>query len=78
MKEKEECSGQCKTCNLLGECPEDASFCDACGEEVETGYGIEIETEVIERGKHCKKMAVVCRDCYERFYLSDYLEDLIY
>lgn len=74
----ERCNGRCKSCNLLGECPEDVEYCDACGEEIEPGCGVDVETEIVEHGRHYKKTVTVCRECYERFYLSDNLDDLIF
>lgn len=76
MNGKSRCSGQCKTCCLLGACPEDTVFCDACGKSVEPDCGVEVETEIVEHGRHYKKTVIVCQECYEKFYLSDYLEEL--
>lgn len=76
MSEKAKCNGHCKSCLLLGECPEDITRCDACGETIEADEGVEVETEVVQHGKRLSKTVVVCRECYERFYLSDYLDDL--
>lgn len=70
------CNGHCKTCRLLGVCPEDAVFCDACGETIEPDCGVEVETEIVVCGRHCKKQVKVCQECYEKYYLSDYLDDL--
>lgn len=76
MSEKAKCNGHCKSCCLLGACPEDTTHCDACGEEIEPGCGVEVETETVEHGRHTRKTVTVCRECYEKFYLSDYLDDL--
>lgn len=72
------CNGRCKSCSLLGECPEDTVHCDACGKGIEPGCGVDVETEIVERGRHYKKTVAVCQKCYERFYLSDNLNDLIF
>ena len=78
MKEANKCNGRCKNCNLLGECPADVVRCDTCGEVIEPGDGVEVETEEVYRGRHYPKTVEVCRGCYERFYLSDNMEDLIF
>ena len=78
MSKNSKCDGHCKSCQLLGECPEDTTHCDACGETIEPGCGVEVETEGVEHGRHYPMTVTVCQECYERFYLSDNLNDLIY
>lgn len=72
------CNGRCKSCRLIGSCPEDAVYCDSCRNEIESGEEVEIETEIVEHGRHYKKLVPVCHECYEKFYLSDNSEDLIF
>ena len=72
------CNGHCKTCLMLGACPSDSIHCDTCGCEIEPGEEIEVETEIVEHGRHYKMNVPVCRECYEQFYLSDNLEDLFF
>jgi len=59
MQEKEfVCNGRssCKNCTAIGECPLDHQHCDYCGEPLEDGSGIEIESEY--------GIITVCPDCY--------------
>ena len=78
MNGKSKCYGNCKSCLYLGACPSDIVHCDVCKCEIEPGEEIEIETEIVEHGRHYKKTVLVCRECYEQFYLSDNSEDLIF
>ena len=72
------CNGQCKTCCMIGLCPEDLIKCDACGCDIEAGEEAEVETGIMRHGRYYKKTVSVCRECYEQFYLSDNSDDLIY
>lgn len=78
MNGKSKCNGHCRSCLYLGACPSDIVHCDVCKCEIEPGEEIEIETEIVEHGRHYKKTVLVCRECYEQFYLSDNSEDLIF
>jgi len=75
---KTKCNGKCRSCTLLGQYPSDLPLCDSCGREIEPGEGVEVETEIVKNGQHYRKTVTVCCECYERFYLSDYSDDLIF
>lgn len=71
------CNKHCKTCRIIGECPEDIQRCADCGTEIISGEGVEVETESID-GRHRSITVTVCRECYEEYYLSANSNDLIY
>lgn len=71
MATNPQCIGNCRTCTVLGACPTDTTHCEDCGEEIESGDGIELEVETYERGRHGTKMITVCTRCHESLYQGE-------